>query len=261
MRLNEIDAYKPISDDVEKLLKKYESVLETYYDSDVMIFRGMRNSGEIVFGDGNKLNRSSANTQNYYTLFMDNDPKWQDYPKRSKSFICSMNSTTANGYGTLYVVVPLENQPIGVCPKEDFWFSFKEFKPNALNTAVEMFNYYCNQIDPSFPEIPENSYAGMINVFNRMDALFKADPSKFEDFVDDYSFRELRKLGYLTTPNLKQIFETAYDPTTNGFNVVSNYNDIDEIKSEVWLSGKVLFINYKDAWSAISRYFIKKQEG
>jgi len=73
--------------------------------------------------------RKSANTYNYYTLWMDNDPAWASFPKRSRSLICSTSLNIASSYkgqgGKPMVVIPVENCTIGVCSAADLWESFR----------------------------------------------------------------------------------------------------------------------------------------
>ena len=52
------------------------------------IYRGTYSdhTSKYLFIDPKLHNRASANTFNYYTLIMDNNELWKEYPKRSKSF-------------------------------------------------------------------------------------------------------------------------------------------------------------------------------
>ena len=60
------------------------------------IFRGSRsNNYEYSIVDTN-VERESANTENYYTLFINNNPLWSAYPKRK--LICSTSSGYAGGF-------------------------------------------------------------------------------------------------------------------------------------------------------------------
>lgn len=94
------------------------------------IWRGMPNTKSpyvyITGSDG----RPSANTTNYYTLWMDNRPDWVGFPKRSKSTICSTSAIRAQGYakssGLVYGILPLKNdRHIAVCEKYDIWEEFE----------------------------------------------------------------------------------------------------------------------------------------
>ena len=74
-----------------------------------------------------ELPRVSRNTHNYYTLWMDNHPDWEGWPKRSRSFVCTTDRTKAERYGNQYVIIPLidEHTPVAMCPTSDIWTSLR----------------------------------------------------------------------------------------------------------------------------------------
>ena len=97
-----------------------------------VIVRGMDvNDSNYLFTTPSLFERRSANTTNEYTLMIDNSPEWKNYPKRSESLICGTvaNVGYAEGFGDIYIVLPIDNWPtkIGVCSKFDLWQSFKHF--------------------------------------------------------------------------------------------------------------------------------------
>jgi hypothetical protein len=65
--------------------------------------------------------RRSANTSNYFTWWADNHPDWKNFPKRSRSFICSSDYFTADQYGTAMLFVPYDNAHVGVVPADDLF--------------------------------------------------------------------------------------------------------------------------------------------
>ena len=92
------------------------------------IWRGMRlNDGEFaVFAQPSTGKRRSENTYNFYTLFIDENPEWAEYPKRSNSFICSTSIDRAQAYGRLRgkrtcLILPKNGSKIGVVPANDIW--------------------------------------------------------------------------------------------------------------------------------------------
>lgn len=117
--------------------------------------------------------RQSANTANYYTMWIDNSPLWKEFPKRSQSFIGSSSEFVAEGYGDVALMIPFDNAKIGVCPRNDFWVSFRLPEMENLNTL----NSFCTRAirilkgDPSY-EV--RSYAEMKKIFD----------ATFDDLVD-----------------------------------------------------------------------------
>ena len=89
------------------------------------LFRGMHS--DVLFGlkNTNDFTRTSANTENYYTLWMDSSPAWRGWPKRSKSYICSSSATAADAFGKVHFVLVPDNLNVGVCPRADLWLSFR----------------------------------------------------------------------------------------------------------------------------------------
>lgn len=90
------------------------------------IFRGFKRLGNAWIGDSNTGSpRVSANTFNYYTLWMDNHPSWAGFPKRSRSFICSESDELAVEFGKVYMIFPYDDAKLAACPENDLWISFK----------------------------------------------------------------------------------------------------------------------------------------
>ncbi len=75
------------------------------------LFRRIHTGSGTFLADSTRHLRKSANTHNYYTLLMDNLSSWDNYPKRSKSFICSVINNPRSGTG--FVVLPFDNPKVG----------------------------------------------------------------------------------------------------------------------------------------------------
>jgi len=93
---------------------------------DTAILRSMGIPRQSYVIDPTQVNRKSLMNKNFYTLIMDNSKKWEKYPKRSKSLICSL------GYkywsGVFYRVIPFDNSKWGLCNRQDIWSDFIESK-------------------------------------------------------------------------------------------------------------------------------------
>lgn len=57
--------------------------------------------------DTNLTTRKSQNTSNYYTMILDNHPEMKDFPKRSKSLICSTSLDDARVYSGAVITMLL----------------------------------------------------------------------------------------------------------------------------------------------------------
>jgi len=97
------------------------------------IYRGSRGATASGLYNPGSGERTSANTNNYYTSFLDTNPKNKGWPKRSKSFICSTSTESADGYGRdrggkTFTVFPFDGTPIGVVNRSDIWHLGVEFR-------------------------------------------------------------------------------------------------------------------------------------
>lgn len=137
MRLTEIDNSLSLFDQYKEHIKFAAS----RYKQNKGIYRGIVHESQgrnIFYIDPSKRSapRVSANTHNYYTLWMDNSPAWQNFPKRSYSLICSTDMNIADMFGETYIIVPVVNTTIGVCPTHDLWDSFE--KTGGANFSLSM---------------------------------------------------------------------------------------------------------------------------
>ncbi|AUZ94865.1 hypothetical protein FDI40_gp053 [Agrobacterium phage Atu_ph07] len=226
--LNEATGYDVV--DGNGVLKKYHDVIKSYVETrgDNPIYRGMKDTGAYVLGTGNEISRRSANTENYYTLIVDADPAWSNYPKRSKSFICSTSLNRSIGYGSLYVVIPLEHQSIGVCSEIDFWESFGDPSPADINSAL-----YDLSRETGIPLSSSNSSALKDDLDKISKSLVTHQNIKIPYDIDYIGFRR--------GDNLWKAYADFMEPSKNGFTITNDVASIPDNR-EVWMSGNVLFI-------------------
>jgi len=115
------------------------------------MWRGMPNTkAPYVYVTGSD-GRVSAHTENYYTLWIDNRPAWDGYPKRSRSTICSTSAVRAQAYarkdGHVYGILPLKNdRHIAVCEKYDIWEEFEMKVGDIPEPVRDTFAHYMYEI-------------------------------------------------------------------------------------------------------------------
>ena len=104
------------------------------------LFRGDNNSTHlsISLGDSNDFIRTAANTNNWYALWIDNSPKWKDFPRRLNSYICTTSIITAGGYGSTFIVIPFDTANIGMVPSDDMWGGFSKALPPAVGEISDV---------------------------------------------------------------------------------------------------------------------------
>lgn len=205
------------------------------------IYRGIKDL-PYSFGyvDPSKHTRKSAHTQNYYTLILDNSPKWKRFPKRSKSIICSTDKRYAGDFGVVYNVIPFDGSIVGVCSKFDIWRSFRDSLENVVgfsNASLEDINGMLSYVYKSTVggKLSESSFETLKKQINKLpEAIIN---TRFEG---DMFFDEYQKSSFDT---LYEFIEHLFDPTRNGFQtVVAPFSEFSNQDREVWTEGPCLLV-------------------
>jgi hypothetical protein len=220
--------------DIEDLLKKYapwfleeENIDTTIGDSKFMpIYRGIDRGGNILKVNPSKHERVSRNTENYYTLIIDNT--WEGFPKRGSSLICSTSKSRAKTYGRAYRVIPTNKDALfGVAPERDVWISFNNGISELNDKFSDIWQYTSN-------------YTGLPNNLNDLNGFLKdafglSDKETIEtlkeklsvhNFVDNNvsivangedneDLKTLESMG-----DLYKLFAETLSPKLNGFKTV-----------------------------------------
>jgi len=227
---------------IQEVLQKYAP----WYDINckTKLYRGVKSRNKervepLLILDPTIHNRISIDTDNYYNLIMDNLPKWEEYPKRSKSIIGSLNKSTASDYGTLYRIIPLlENTKVAIAPRHDIWFSFQ----NAFKTIPPIYTR-CIHCGGS----GKHNMGGACKPCNGSGDKTITNLKQFNDKLkrdfnltrDGYSWSEFKNI----TKNAMPVINDIFDPIKNGFRLINYNNDTNIFKdAEIWTEGKCLLI-------------------
>jgi len=218
--------------------------LEKNYEvNDTKIYRGNNalSYDKIYIIDPKNFNRKSKNTANYYTLLIDNSPRWSKYPKRSKSIICSTDYHDSGFYGKVFLVIPEIGSKIGICPKSDIWDSFVNIRDlNKFNNMLgRLF-----ELDKRMNQLPK-THTQLLRNFKILDDIF-AEQDNLVSFLSIKISRYIMSLDFIETfsayvQNLKlttlEALEKILDPNINGFEIATagNFN-VDDCR-EVWTDG------------------------
>lgn len=205
-----------------------------------LIFRGTH---DAILGitNTNEGNRISASNPNYYTLWIDNAPAWKDYPKRTKSLICSTSESTAENYGWLCLVIPADTCKIGICPTLDIWSSFEDIQNlGALTFTIrKILNFFFS----------ESKVTGANRDYNQLVTLLKdIDKSKLEQYaktLPDQGARTIKDdlIDQIGSGNMFTLLQNLLDPDENGFSKASpaKFSDILD-NHEIWIQGTCALI-------------------
>lgn len=184
-----------------------------------------------------KTPRKSANTHNYYTLWVDGSTKWSKFPKRSYSLICSTSIGTAESYGETYVVIPTIDTVIGVCPEDDFWDSFHTtLKSYQLNDFMD----FVHEIFLDQQITPPTTYEGLLTALRTI---------KLEHLPENRYSRFL--VALFKEHGALQAFDYILDPVHNGLKLSTWKTFKFPSRREVWLSAPCVFIEF-DAFQMIA---------
>jgi hypothetical protein len=205
------------------------------------IYRGIRaGQGDMRFVDPkSKSPRQSRNTNNIYTLIVDNHQAWQGFPKRSESLICSTDTSKTSRYGDTYLILPYKDAKIGICPDSDFWSSFDRNADDVNTTIEEMFDLYGI-------ELPGDDYYELRQAMKYCEENFMSETGQddFRTLIRDWNSREMMSdfLDNHKGKSLMSYIEYLFEP--KGFSVV-DYKDFREKNNshEVWTDSPCVMIN------------------
>ena len=216
-------------------------IKKSYYiglNNKYRIYRGINNDANYMYVNPKLVTRRSAYaSKNYYTELLDFFKSWKDYPKRSKSLICTTKYGYASKYAAdsdgIYVVIPKNNAKIGVCPEEDIWSSFQEIS----NLNFETLNDFNIDLAKLFTTIYDSPTVSIVkackNITKRTLEIY--------DIVDDSNILiDFNKSNYFT---LYEYLEHLMDPKLNDFELIT-VNDLSryDTSHELWTDSECILI-------------------
>ena len=231
MRLNEV--FSPLRENetysaVDEA--QYEEVIADYFQKKKYLYRGMKKTSPVILGDGNSVKRGSSAALPYINWYTSVSEAWKKFPPRDKSFICTTYVDYARRYGYEHFVIPLESQDMGICPVYDFWASFE--KINSIPGLTQMMFDVFYDVSERTPKTPQEMMTLIAEVDKKM-LSGEYSPIAEDERPSPY---ELALSRYKT---LTDYLKDCTDPSLNGFKVSK---EVPRNNQEVWLTGKVLFI-------------------
>lgn len=244
------------------------------------IYRGTSSSSySYGYINPSNYNRSSTGSVgNHHTLLMDNLSSWKDYPERSKSIVCSMSKRVARRYGSVYVVIPYDNEKVGIAPEYDIWQSFEKgiekYLPFFVSTWLTGFNKVLNFLFVIYKGVERNTNGlsddnflkfwkqieqiskNIDDIFNKIkkmknDEEYRTNFSLSGKFSNSRYFNStFRSVKTIVEENinLKNRIKKAFDPDVNNFKL-KKYGKVfytEDKDNEVWISGPCLLIKHSE---------------
>jgi hypothetical protein len=236
-------------------------------EDDAPIYRYIEDiNDDFTLVDPRRVARFSANTANYYTLLLDNDPAWEDFPRRKHGVISSLHHsyfgddfrviplTKYDDILKKYNIKPFSNPKWGVCPTVDIWSSIvKSIKIMISELSIkgdismnsDDVNYSLSSIASNFDEeLSQNDFNELkeqliyiSNEYYRLsdDEIKLLELTKYDEII--LNFMKKRNM------NLFEVFQFIYDPEINGFEI-NTYNDLilKVNHHEIWTDTPVLYL-------------------
>ena len=252
---------------VEKAAEFIKTRCKKYLASRSTIWRGVKSRNVAILGSSSSGpdRKSSGQEVNLYTNFLDKSPIWKDFPKRSKSFICTTSADTTTIYGNAYLVFPADDALIAKVPTYDIWAAFiDKLNHMKLNTLQEIIvdvltigfariglktpkNLY--KEDLSLEEVNEIlSLVNRKNLEQIQDSVpdEKDDEDDFATSVMNNNFDKLRELLRRTSSeSLKEVFEKSIVPDKFKVSKAADINFKLDGDFELYIEGDVVMVSYQ----------------
>ena len=226
-------------DELKSLVKEHCSQA---MKNPVKIYRGSpsydekyeMNYGAVI--DATKATgRVSANTSNWYTMFLDSNPAMHQFPKRSGSLICSTDMHKAENYGdNIFLILPFDNTPIGACGKSDIF----HIPISLFGKKIEM--YEGNWDWDYFQQILSKNHKINISDID-ITTLFKLDILLTKQDI----LHSLVKAIFpkITENQLTNFMDSIFEIYGPHLFKLRTPETVELSDGEVWLQGKSILIN------------------
>jgi hypothetical protein len=201
------------------------------------------------------VNRTSRDNKNHYTLFIDNHPSWKNYPKRQKSFICTIGNT-ALGY-IKYLVIPVDGSKWGIAPSKDIFNCFddgiKDVLVDNLPTYLSIERFFAN-FEQTVGEISDKSYSKMKydisniefdNIYDSPDNFHSTNYyNSIVDLIKQHPDDLFETIAKMLNPNLNDFHCLSYVDLYKKIEINDNNDDVYFCRrNECWTDSTCLFVD------------------
>ncbi|WP_407308172.1 hypothetical protein [Acinetobacter sp.] len=222
-----------------------ESHASGYLKKGTFLYRGVAggSKGGLTFGDASSgAPRTSLNTYNNYTLWMDNNPMFHGKPRRGNAFITTTSSDIASIYGSVFIVVPADNAKTGIVGKSDMWdVTLSSLGYSILNLNEETADAFYH-FDKGRPKTYEELESALRSI--TLDMI-----EENEDLEDSTNLATLMRSCHVNT-----LYGLWTDLVTPNLFKYTTGKDING-KGEIWIDGEAVFIPLNDKYISESDRF------
>jgi len=247
-RLNDDPDMEELNLEKESLLKLLESKYSEAFDllkQGVSIRRSFSTKYEKPFIQKpvERVSQSCEEVGNFYTLMIDNDPSFEGFPKRSRSFICHAGLLKGQrGFmaKTSYYVFPENGTRVGICDSDDIWYLKIKVDSGSSPDLKVVMNQFVKFIRLNDPNIffKYMTYDDLVNLTIDPEKIEKERLSTFQktllNLLIHYDGKMINVFKrYLSPEILKLKVATLSD-------LKSNLHGVHE--QEVWFESPSLFV-------------------
>ena len=190
-------------------------------------------------GNSNSGNpRKSANTENYFTLWHDNNPDWSDFPKRSRSFICSNDIDIAGSFGDVHLLVPYDDAHIGVVPDEDLFGAIISPDGDYLSVFNEIIKAVLDAVST------EHKLNNHITTYDQLSDYLKLATMELLEKSKSHLIR--KAIGHMDQYDAKTYYEVVrrcYNPKNFKEGKASSIVLSKDV-NELYIQGEAVFLPY-----------------
>ncbi len=204
--------------------------------------------GDYIYTNPNKgEERRSIESTNIHLELMSNLPSWKGWPKYNRSVIGTTSKSDAQGYGTVYEIVPFDGSKIVICPETDIWSSFGN-RNDSWGGDIDMVRDFLSQIEIDadwWEQDKGNIQTELTNIKdirNHCIELYNMVPEEITYFIDSMKgFSEKKVTGKMCFDHINNYL---FNPIKRGFEVkIYDENFIAPNRRQIFTEGPVLLIN------------------
>lgn len=267
------ESYTPISNDSSEMFSFIENECSDFLNSEhsTNLYRGLSDSfkNKFYIADSTDYERKSPEFS-CHNFIMDNNNEWSEYPKRSKSIICTNNQIITTSYGKPFFIIPSNFAKIAVAPEPDVWESFNDSQGEPFDTS-EFWQSFCIVLWRGLKQkIGERTK--ILDYDSLLEACKLYDENK-QNILNYYNRGTLdidkalklllKDFFKLNNKTMYELLSELFNP--NNFKLYKSYNEFcTKVKSpkydaghEIWYEGRALMISLSD--KIFERYINDKE--
>ena len=233
---------------------------QEYLNKPLVIYRGiterydknktLNDMKNIDYFYGDPIRRFSRDNKNFYNLIIDNHKSWRGYPKRQKSFSCSLDGTYLGD--TYYRVIPIDGSFWGVCPKDDMFRSFYEGLKDCRTNQI---NIFFNGLEQTFELKSDSNYYQLKKDLENTKRRWQDRISYHSEIIIDFL-----KLKLIDNKTVFDIVVDVMYPVTNGFHKLSYKDMCESDKYNILWSNSNETTNTLECWTESKCLFIERSK-